>query len=105
MPKVTWEGKEFDVDNDGFLLKYADPLEQEWIDYVCKMQNVVYTERHAEILAYIRVYYEREGIAPRAYQMQTDTNFPLKELYELFPAGIIRGAAKMAGCPRPVGCL
>ncbi|MCK5071467.1 MAG: TusE/DsrC/DsvC family sulfur relay protein, partial [Desulfocapsa sp.] len=33
------------------------------------------------------------------------TGFPLKRIYELFPSGPGKGACKMAGLPKPTGCV
>ena len=70
MAEVTYKGKTFEVDEDGFLLKF-DEWCPEWLEYVK----------------------ESEGI--------TD----LKEVYELFPSGPGKGACKMAGLPKPTGCV
>jgi dissimilatory sulfite reductase related protein len=34
-----------------------------------------------------------------------DTGFPLKRIYELFPTGPAKGACKLAGLPKPTGCV
>ena len=33
------------------------------------------------------------------------TGYPLKKIYELFPSGPGKGACKMAGLPKPTGCV
>jgi tRNA 2-thiouridine synthesizing protein E len=34
-----------------------------------------------------------------------ETGFPLKRIYELFPTGPAKGACKLAGLPKPTGCV
>jgi tRNA 2-thiouridine synthesizing protein E len=34
-----------------------------------------------------------------------DTGFQLKYIYELFPSGPAKGACKIAGLPKPTGCV
>jgi dissimilatory sulfite reductase related protein len=34
-----------------------------------------------------------------------ETGFKLKYIYELFPSGPARGACKIAGLPKPTGCV
>jgi len=34
-----------------------------------------------------------------------ETGFPLKHIYELFPSGPAKGACKLAGLPKPTGCV
>ena len=33
------------------------------------------------------------------------TGVPLKQIYELFPSGPAKGACKLAGLPKPDGCV
>jgi len=33
------------------------------------------------------------------------TGFPLRHIYELFPSGPAKGACKLAGLPKPDGCV
>jgi tRNA 2-thiouridine synthesizing protein E len=33
------------------------------------------------------------------------TGFSLKHIYELFPSGPAKGACKLAGLPKPDGCV
>jgi tRNA 2-thiouridine synthesizing protein E len=33
------------------------------------------------------------------------TGFSLKQVYELFPSGPAKGACKVAGLPKPTGCV
>jgi len=34
-----------------------------------------------------------------------ETGFKLKEIYDLFPSGPAKGACKLAGLPKPTGCV
>ena len=39
------------------------------------------------------------------YAVCKATGLPLKRVYELFPSGPARGACKLAGLPKPDGCV
>ena len=45
------------------------------------------------------------GIAPMVRILSKNTGYKLKEVYELFPSGPGKGACKMAGLPKPTGCV
>jgi tRNA 2-thiouridine synthesizing protein E len=34
-----------------------------------------------------------------------ETGFTLQQIYELFPSGPAKGACKLAGLPKPTGCV
>ncbi|MDQ7835963.1 MAG: TusE/DsrC/DsvC family sulfur relay protein [Humidesulfovibrio sp.] len=50
-------------------------------------------------------YYKKNGIAPMVRILSKVTGYKLKEIYELFPSGPGKGACKMAGLPKPTGCV
>ena len=50
-------------------------------------------------------YYRKNGIAPMVRILSKNTGYKLKEVYELFPSGPGKGACKMAGLPKPTGCV
>ncbi len=63
------------------------------------------TSDHWAILHYIRGFYEEHGLAPMIRYICKKTGIKLKDLYTLFPSGPAQGACKVAGLPRPDGCV
>ena len=63
------------------------------------------TETHWKLVNYLREYYLKNNIAPMIRKLCKDTGIPLKEIYELFPSGPAKGACKVAGLPKPTGCV
>ena len=105
MPSYQCEGKVYDVDEDGFL---QDP--DLWNDDVAKdfmsTEGITeLTEDHWKVIHYIRDYYLQFGIAPMVRKVCKQTGFSLKEIYNLFPSGPAKGACKLAGLPKPTGCV
>jgi TusE/DsrC/DsvC family sulfur relay protein len=45
------------------------------------------------------------GIAPMIRKLCKETGFKLNEIYGLFPSGPAKGACKLAGLPKPTGCV
>ena len=105
MPTYQCEGKVYDVDEDGFL---QDP--DLWNDDVAKdfmsTEGITeLTDDHWKVIHYIRNYYLQFGIAPMVRKVCKQTGFSLKEIYNLFPSGPAKGACKLAGLPKPTGCV
>jgi tRNA 2-thiouridine synthesizing protein E len=105
MPTYEVNGKIYDVDEDGFL---QDPAI--WNDDVAKdfaLTEAVddLTEDHWKVVRYLRNYYLEFGIAPMIRKLCKETGFKLNQIYELFPSGPAKGACKIAGLPKPTGCV
>ena len=45
------------------------------------------------------------GTAPSIRSLGKESGVPVKELYELFPKGPAKLAAKICGIPKPHGCI
>jgi dissimilatory sulfite reductase related protein len=63
------------------------------------------TDRHWRVINAIRAHYAAKGLAPMIRLLCVDTGLRLREIYELFPSGPARGACKVAGLPKPDGCV
>ena len=88
MATLEIQGKTFEVDGDGFL---TDPS--------------IWNEDVAKLFA------EADGITElndKHWAIRTickETGLKLKDIYELFPLGPARGACRVAGLPKPDGCV
>ena len=105
MATVEEGGKSFEVDEDGFLLDF-NMFNEAWIEYVRKQEGIeTITDEHQQVIDVLQDYYKKNGIAPMVRVLSKLTNFKLKHIYELFPSGPGKGACKMAGLPKPTGCV
>jgi TusE/DsrC/DsvC family sulfur relay protein len=98
-------GKSLEIDEDGFI---QDP--EKWDDAVAKSlaetEGVTdMTEEHWKLVNYLRNYYLEFNMAPMIRKLCKETGFSLKKVYELFPSGPAKGACKVAGLPKPTGCV
>lgn len=106
MATIESGGKSFEVDEDGFIGNYEDGKCDEWRDYVKNEEGIEeLTEEHLKVITVLQEYYEKNGIAPMVRVLSKVTGFKLKHIYELFPSGPGKGACKMAGLPKPTGCV
>lgn len=98
-------GKVIEVDEDGFITD-PDLWDEAVAEYLAKTEDVEeLTEDHWKVINYLRDYYKQYGIAPMVRKVTKETGFSLKEIYELFPSGPAKGACKIAGLPKPTGCV
>lgn len=98
-------GKDLEVDEDGFI---QDP--GQWDDNVAvdlaKTEGVdSMGDDHWKLVRYIRDYYLKFQIAPMIRKLCKETGFDLKYVYQMFPSGPAKGACKVAGLPKPTGCV
>ncbi|HZK53544.1 MAG TPA: TusE/DsrC/DsvC family sulfur relay protein [Desulfosporosinus sp.] len=105
MAQLTVGDLVVELDEDGFLEDHTV-----WNEAVAKALGLTeevdeLTEEHWKMINYLRDYYEQFGVAPMVRKMCKDTGFNQKKIYELFPAGPGKGACKIAGLPKPTGCV
>jgi len=106
MATVEHNGKTYNVDEDGFLTNGMEEWDEGWTEYVKSMEGITeMTDEHNKIITILQEYYKKNGIAPMVRILSKTTGFPLKRIYELFPSGPGKGACKMAGLPKPTGCV
>jgi len=105
MSVFLWHEIEVPVDEDGFIQE-PDRWNEEMAAALAATDGVsALTTDHWKIIDYIRSYYHEFEIAPMIRKLCKETGFTLKEIYELFPSGPAKGACKVAGLPKPTGCV
>ena len=105
MPIVQLDGIEVDLDEDGFI-QDPDVWSEALAAAIAKTEDVDdLTEDHWKVINYLRDYYQEFGIAPMIRKLCKQTGFKLNYIYELFPSGPAKGACKIAGLPKPTGCV
>ncbi len=63
------------------------------------------TESHWKVIMYVRDHFMKYEKGPAVVKVVKDCGISFKELCDLFPCGLVRGAYKVAGLPRPQGCI
>jgi TusE/DsrC/DsvC family sulfur relay protein len=94
-----------DVDAEGFLTNAEQWNEQ--IAQAIAVGNGVpeLTDRHWLVVRFMRERYLATGSAPSIRSLGKESGVPVKELYQLFPKGPAKLAAKIGGIPKPKGCI
>jgi tRNA 2-thiouridine synthesizing protein E len=99
-------GKRLEVNEEGFLQR-----PEEWDDEVARALAKAeegldsLTEEHWKVVRFIREHYLQTNLAPMVRALCKNTGVPLRRIYELFPSGPAKGACKVAGLPKPDGCV
>ncbi|MDH5606029.1 MAG: TusE/DsrC/DsvC family sulfur relay protein [Anaerolineae bacterium] len=93
-----------EFDDDGFLANASDWTEDIAIA-VAAVLEIELTEMHWQVINFARAEFEANGEAPTIRRITKAGGVPTKELYSLFPGGAAKTAAKIAGLPKPTGCI
>jgi len=102
----TVDGVELDTDDQGFLLE--PNYSEEIVKLIAEAEGIKLTDDHWAVVNYMRDEYKENGHTPNFRNMLkgysevrpgTDSKF----LYDLFPLGPAKQAAKVSGLPQPLG--
>lgn len=106
MPFIEFEGRKLEVNEEGFLAQ-PEAWNKEIAQFMAKKDEGIeeLSRDHWAVIDYIREYYLEKDLAPMVRKICKTTGFKLKYIYQLFPSGPAKGAAKIAGLPKPDGCV
>jgi len=103
--KIVVSDHEMDLDEDGFLQR-PELWDSALATALAQMDDISeLTEAHWKIIDYIRASFHEHGVVPAIRAVCADSRLSVRGFYELFPAGLIRGACRIAGLPKPAGCV
>jgi TusE/DsrC/DsvC family sulfur relay protein len=106
MSVLEVKDKKIELNEEGFLL-HPQEWDEDVAKFLAKQEEGIdsLSEEHWKIIKYIRDYYLEKQLAPMVRKICQTTGFTLKHIYELFPSGPAKGACKLAGLPKPDGCV
>jgi tRNA 2-thiouridine synthesizing protein E len=94
-----------EVDAEGFLT-HTDDWGEELAAAIARDSGIAeLTPRHWLVVNFMRDRYLATGTAPSIRALGKESGVPVKELYQLFPKGPAKLAAKIGGIPKPRGCI
>ncbi|HEX7190831.1 MAG TPA: TusE/DsrC/DsvC family sulfur relay protein [Thermoanaerobaculia bacterium] len=105
MPTRTYAGREISLNNEGFLTNAS-----EWTpgvaEEIAKETGIgTLNDKHWQVITFCREDAAREGQPPGVRRIAKLSGVEMKELYQLFPKGPGKLAARIAGLPKPQGCI
>jgi tRNA 2-thiouridine synthesizing protein E len=98
-------GESIDLDAEGFLVD-AGQWNEQIAEEIAEENGIPeLTDRHWLVVRFMRDRYLATGAAPSIRALGKESGVPVKELYQLFPKGPAKLAARIGGIPKPQGCI
>jgi tRNA 2-thiouridine synthesizing protein E len=105
MATLTLGGKELAVDADGNLADRSDWTEEIAREIAAQEGIAELTPQHWAVINFMRGVFMKEGDSPSIRRLTKESGVDTKTLYQLFPKGPAKKAARIAGLPKPKGCI
>ena len=102
---TTLAGATVDRNEEGF---FTDPQQwtEEMVPELAAAEGIdELTDAHWRVIRFMRAEYAANGTGPTVRVLGKTSGVSIKELYELFPKGPAKIAARIAGIPKPRGCI
>ena len=94
-----------DTDAEGFLQKPEQWTPEIGEEIAREVGVGALSERHWTVIRFMRDRFLTTGQVPSIRTLGKESGVPVKELYQLFPKGPAKLAAKIGGIPKPHGCI
>ena len=105
MSTSTVAGTEVEVDHEGF---FVDPSQwtEDMVPELAAREGIEDLDpKHWQVIRFMRQVYFAKGTGPTIRKLVKTSGVSVKELYQLVPKGPAKVAAKIAGIPKPRGCI
>lgn len=105
MPQKQFGNVVVDVDAEGFMTNQAQ-WTREVAAAIAREEGIAeLTPSHWKVIEFMQKEFKETGQAPTIRKLNKTGIMSTKELYELFPGGPAKKAAKIAGLKKPEGCV
>ena len=105
MSTATIAGTPVDLNDEGFFTT-PEQWTREMAMELAKADGIdPLTDKHWQVIDFMRKEYFEKGTGPTVRVLGKTSGVSVKELYQLFPKGPAKVAAKVAGIPKPRGCI
>lgn len=97
-------GTQVELNEEGFLVR-SDQWTPAVAEAIAIEVGIQLTPEHWKVISFCREDTAREGQPPGLRRISKLSGVSTKELYQLFPKGPGKLAARIAGLPKPKGCV
>jgi len=105
MPLKQIGNATIDVDADGFMTSLSQ-WTRDIAAALAKEEGIAeLTAAHWKVIEYMQKEFKENGAVPTVRKINKSGVISTKELYEIFPGGPAKKAARIAGLAKPVGCV
>jgi tRNA 2-thiouridine synthesizing protein E len=105
MTTTTIAGVDVDLNDEGFLTDPSQWNEEVAVELAKRDGIDELTDQHWTVIRFMREQYFEKGTGPTVRVLGKTSGVSVKELYQLFPKGPAKIAARVAGIPKPRGCI
>lgn len=105
MSTTTIAATQVELNDEGF---FVDPGQwsEDMAPELARREGIdELTPSHWTVLRFMRSEYFDKGTGPTVRVLGKTSGVSVKELYQLFPKGPAKVAARIAGIPKPRGCI
>jgi tRNA 2-thiouridine synthesizing protein E len=95
---------ETEVNDDGFLNSLATWNRAAAEELAEEHAIGPLTDDHWKVIDFVQEYYSTYGRGPEVVKVHRETGLSTTDICKLFPCGMVKGAYRLAGLPRPPGC-
>jgi tRNA 2-thiouridine synthesizing protein E len=105
MPTTTIAATDVELDAEGFFV-HPEQWTEDMAPELARREGIdPLTDAHWTVLRFMRQQYQEKGTGPTVRVLGKTSGVSVKELYQLFPKGPAKIAARIAGIPKPRGCI
>ena len=105
MSTITVGSTDIEVNDEGFFI-YPEQWTEDMAPALALREDIdELTPAHWQVLRFMRSEYFSKGTGPTVRVLGKTSGVSVKELYQLFPKGPAKIAARIAGIPKPRGCI
>jgi TusE/DsrC/DsvC family sulfur relay protein len=102
---TTIAAVEVELNDEGFFV-HPEQWTEDMVPELAHREGIEnVTDAHWKVIRFMRDQYLTTGNGPTVRALGKTSGVSIKELYQLFPKGPAKVAAKIAGIPKPRGCI
>ena len=105
MSVLTLASRDVELNDEGFFL-HPEEWSEEMVPELARREGIEeLLDAHWTVIRFMRRAYLEQGTGPTVRVLGKTSGVSVKELYQLFPKGPAKVAARIAGIPKPRGCI
>ena len=97
--------EEIPLDGNGFL-QQPESWNDAVAETIAREEGIAeMSDSHWAVVKFIRTYWKEHDLAPPVRLLCQETGLGVRDMYKLFRSGPAKGACRIAGLPKPDGCV
>ena len=105
MPTHEYQGHSIEVNEEGFLTDSSQWNPEVGEAIAAEVGIAPLNDKHWQVIQFCRDDAAAQGTPPGLRRISKLSGVTMKELYQLFPKGPGKLAARVSGLPKPQGCI